>query len=141
VQGSERKIPLHSGTGIKHFRSESFRSENDGKRGVRLRVEECEKTGFIQSHTNGEQGAEISQFDGFNALKSAKNDQASYPFITRREKEVLLLVEERYTNLEIAQQLFISPSTVDTHWKSLLAKFSMKNTASLVGFVTQHNLI
>ena len=76
-----------------------------------------------------------------HALKSAKNDQASYPFITRREKEVLLLVAEGYTNTEIAQQLFISPSTVDTHRKSLLAKFSMKNTASLVRFVTQHNLI
>ena len=86
-------------------------------------------------------GHKYLSLGAFYALKSAKNDQASYPFITRREKEVLLLVAEGYTNTEIAEQLFISPSTVDTHRKSLLAKFSMKNTASLVRFVTQHNLI
>ena len=76
-----------------------------------------------------------------NALKSAKRDEAGYPFITRREKDVLLLVTEGFTNIEIAEKLFISSATVDTHRKSLLAKFSMKNTAALVRFVTQHNLI
>ncbi len=35
------------------------------------------------------------------------------------------------TNNEIAQKLFISSTTVDTHRKSLLNKFSAKNTASL----------
>ena len=76
-----------------------------------------------------------------DALKSAQKDQASLPFITRREKDVLQLVVEGYTNSEIAEKLFVSPATVDTHRKSLLAKFNMKNTASLVRFVTQHNLI
>lgn len=75
------------------------------------------------------------------ALKSARKDQVSFPFITRREKEVLSLVAEGYTNTEIADHLFISPSTVDTHRKSLLAKFNMKNTAAMVRFATQHNLI
>jgi len=76
-----------------------------------------------------------------NALKSAKKDQATFPFITRREKEVLQLVADGFTNSEIADKLFISSATVDTHRKSLLAKFNMKNTAALVRFVTQHNLI
>ena len=76
-----------------------------------------------------------------NALKSALKDKASLPFITRREKEVLKLIAEGHTNAEIAKKLFISISTVDTHRKSLLAKFNMKNTAALVRFITQNNLI
>ena len=76
-----------------------------------------------------------------DALKSAQKEKADFPFITRREKDVLQLVVEGYTNSEIAEKLFVSPATIDTHRKSLLAKFNMKNTAALVRFVTQHNLI
>ena len=36
------------------------------------------------------------------------------------------------TNAEIAQKLFISVTTVDTHRKNLLAKFEAKNTAALI---------
>lgn len=52
--------------------------------------------------------------------------------LTRREKEVLELIAEGMTNNEIAQQLFISVTTVDTHRKNLLAKFEAKNVASLI---------
>jgi len=76
-----------------------------------------------------------------DALKSALREKSSLPFITRREKEVLKLIAEGLTNVEIAQKLFISTSTVDTHRKSLLTKFNMKNTASLVRFITQKGLI
>ena len=76
-----------------------------------------------------------------DALKSALRDKSSLPFITRREKEVLKLIADGLTNVEIAKELFISTSTVDTHRKSLLAKFNMKNTASLVRFITQEGLI
>lgn len=75
------------------------------------------------------------------ALRSARKEQEAMPFITRREKEVLQLIAEGFTNAEIAEKLFIGSATVDTHRKSLLAKFNMKNTASLIRFVTQHNLI
>ena len=61
--------------------------------------------------------------------------------LTRREKEVLELIAEGMTNNEIAGKLFISPSTVDTHRKNLLAKLEAKNTASLVRIATQLQLI
>lgn len=70
-----------------------------------------------------------------------KPDQSSVPVITSREKEVLGLVAEGLTNNEIAQQLFISPTTVETHRKSLLNKFGAKNTASLVRMAAQMHLI
>ena len=73
------------------------------------------------------------------SLRSKDNNDA--PVITRREKEVLELIAEGMTNGEIAQKLFISTSTVDTHRKNLLAKFDVKNTASLIRLAAQHQLI
>jgi DNA-binding NarL/FixJ family response regulator len=61
--------------------------------------------------------------------------------LTRREKEVLELIAGGMTNNEIGEKLFISPSTVDSHRKNLLAKFDAKNTASLVRMATQLQLI
>jgi DNA-binding NarL/FixJ family response regulator len=75
------------------------------------------------------------------ALVLRKNADAQVPVLTRREKEVLELIAEGLTNIEIANQLFISPATVDTHRKNLLAKFEVRNTAALVKYAILHNLI
>jgi DNA-binding NarL/FixJ family response regulator len=61
--------------------------------------------------------------------------------LTRREKEVLELIADGMTNNEIGEKLFISPSTVDTHRKNLLAKFEAKNTASLIHIASQMQFI
>ncbi|MBL0357159.1 MAG: response regulator transcription factor [Chitinophagaceae bacterium] len=73
------------------------------------------------------------------ALKKIETSQI--PLITRREKEVLELIAEGLTNIEIAGKLFISSATVDTHRKNLLIKFQTKNTASLVKTAMQLQLI
>lgn len=70
-----------------------------------------------------------------------KNEHSIIPIITRREKEVLLLIADGMTNNEIAQKLFISATTVDSHRKNLLTKFEVKNTASLIRKATQNQLI
>ena len=70
-----------------------------------------------------------------------KNADADRPVITRREKEILELIAEGLTNNEIAQKIFISSSTVDTHRKNLLAKLNARNTASLVKIALQYELI
>ena len=54
------------------------------------------------------------------------------PKISRREKEVLRLIIQEFTNKEIAAKLFISPATVISHRKNLLRKLEVKNTAGLV---------
>lgn len=63
------------------------------------------------------------------------------PIISRREKEVLLLIAEGLTNAEIADKLFISITTVNTHRKSLLAKFDASNTASLIKMAVQQKFV
>ncbi|HLO91102.1 MAG: LuxR C-terminal-related transcriptional regulator [Chloroflexota bacterium] len=56
----------------------------------------------------------------------------NHPTLTKREKEVLLLIAEGHTNPEISKKLFISHFTVDSHRKNLLSKFKTKNTATLI---------
>lgn len=70
-----------------------------------------------------------------------KNIATEVPVLTRREKEVLVLIAEGMTNNEIAKKLFIAVTTVDTHRKNLLAKFEVKNTASLMKMAVQMQMI
>ena len=70
-----------------------------------------------------------------------KSNSLTVPVLTRREKEVLELIAEGMTNNEIAEKIFVSASTVDTHRKNLLAKLEAKNTAELVKLAFFHNLI
>lgn len=61
--------------------------------------------------------------------------------LTRREKEVLYLIAEGNTNSEIAEKLYISADTVNSHRKNLLAKLEVKNTAMLIKYAVDNNLI
>ena len=70
-----------------------------------------------------------------------KSNSGATPVLTRREKEVLELIANGMTNNEIAQKLFISVATVDTHRKNLLAKFDSRNIASLIKLAMQMQLI
>lgn len=63
------------------------------------------------------------------------------PLLTAREKEVLALIAEGLTNNDIAEKLFVSPLTVDSHRKNLLAKFGVKNTAAMVKVALEHRLL
>ena len=54
------------------------------------------------------------------------------PKLTRREKEVLQLIANEYTSTEIAEKLFISTKTVESHRNNLLQKFQARNTAGLI---------
>jgi DNA-binding NarL/FixJ family response regulator len=85
-------------------------------------------------------GKQFLSFDAALALRKPDIENKQ-PVITRREKEVLELIADGMTNNEIAQKLFISSTTVDTHRKNLLAKFEAKNIASLIKSAMQMNMI
>jgi len=67
--------------------------------------------------------------------------QKQNTLLTRREKEVLQLITQEYTNQEIADKLFISLHTVDNHRSSLLQKLDAKNTAGLVKKAIENGLV
>ncbi|MCJ7467748.1 MAG: response regulator transcription factor [Maribacter sp.] len=74
-----------------------------------------------------------------NQLKS----RTSVPFavLTKREKEILKLISDGLTNVEIAEMLFLGTATVDTHRKNLLLKMGAKNSAMMVKLAIEHNLL
>ena len=61
--------------------------------------------------------------------------------LTKREKEILLLICQGYSNNEIGETLFISPKTVDNHRSNLLSKTGTRNAANLVMFAIKNKLI
>lgn len=66
---------------------------------------------------------------------------AEPPILSRREKEVLEHIAEGLTNPQIAEKLFISLHTVDTHRKNILTKFNVNNTAALIKLAVRLNLV
>lgn len=61
--------------------------------------------------------------------------------LSRRELEVLKLICKEYSNADIADKLFLSVSTVETHRKNLIAKLGVNNTVGLVKFALRNKLI
>jgi DNA-binding NarL/FixJ family response regulator len=61
--------------------------------------------------------------------------------LTKREQEVLELVAVGKTNQEVADELFISIKTVETHKTNILEKLGLKNTAELVRYAIKNNII
>lgn len=61
--------------------------------------------------------------------------------LTPREKEVLQLICEQYTNQKIGDKLFISPRTVDGHRTNILQKLNCRNTTGLVACAILQKLI
>ena len=61
--------------------------------------------------------------------------------LTKRELEVLQLIARELTNDEIAQQLFVSKRTIDTHRQNLLNKLQAKNTVGLLNTAYRLDLI
>jgi DNA-binding NarL/FixJ family response regulator len=73
-----------------------------------------------------------------NSLKKEQTQQVS---LSKREFEVLILIAEGLTNNEIADKLFTSRRTIETHRKNLIEKTGSKNTASLIKFAIQNRMV
>jgi DNA-binding NarL/FixJ family response regulator len=74
-------------------------------------------------------------------IRGISSESNKLPLITKRESEILKLISDGLTNHEIADKLFISTFTVDSHRKNLLLKFSAKNTATLIKIVVSKGIV
>ena len=61
--------------------------------------------------------------------------------ITARELDIIRLIEKEYSNKEIAQSLFISERTVETHRKNILRKTNTNNVIGIIKYAYKHKLI
>ncbi len=66
-------------------------------------------------------------------------DLSSY--LTKREIQVLEHVSKGLNNREIAERLYISQDTVNVHRRNILKKLRVKNTAGLIKFALEHNIV
>jgi DNA-binding NarL/FixJ family response regulator len=70
-----------------------------------------------------------------------KKNNILLPKISRREREVLTLIVKEHTTQEIAERLFISLKTVESHRSSLISKLNVRNTAGLVRATIEYHLL
>ena len=70
-----------------------------------------------------------------------ENTSYFIPKLTVREKEILALIIKEYTTEEIANKLFLSTKTVESHRSNLMQKLGVKNSAGLVRVAFEKGLI
>lgn len=78
--------------------------------------------------------------EGTRRGEKARN-KSPFPRLSRREKEVLCLIVDEFTTQEIADKLFISFGTVETHRRNILSKLGARNTAGLVRVALEYKLL
>lgn len=75
------------------------------------------------------------------ALPKPNDNEEETRDLSKRELEVLSLIADGYTNAEIAEKLFTSKRTIETHRQNLLDKTKARNTATLIKYALQRGLI
>ena len=86
-------------------------------------------------------GDEYICHDVMQALSGAMRRNEDTEILSEREIDVLLGICRGLSTQEIADKLFLSKRTVDTHRANILEKTGSKNTASLVVYAIKHNLV
>ena len=61
--------------------------------------------------------------------------------LSEREIEIIALIAQEFSTNQIAEQLFLSPATVETHRHNILKKLGLKNSIGLVRFALKNGLI
>ncbi|MBL6449383.1 response regulator transcription factor [Fulvivirga sp. 29W222] len=75
-----------------------------------------------------------------NSMFARQSKSNEEPPLSRREIEILKLIVAQNTTQEIAEKLFISQHTVNSHRKNLLSKLGLKNTAGLVKYALEEGI-
>lgn len=68
-------------------------------------------------------------------------DLERIPGLSRRERDIALLLSQGKSTQEIADDLFLSFLTVQTHRRNILQKYKMKNVAELIAFLIKNNML
>ena len=73
--------------------------------------------------------------------KAESTAEDSYDSLTTREREVLQLAAEGLTNIEIAERLFISSRTAETHRANLMKKLHLSNHTELIRYAIRRGVL
>ena len=127
-----------------------------GELGVIAKLREMDMEGFLLKNTSQHElvnairmvhsgnryyTSQITQKLIHSLNNNGKEIRVPEPALTDRETEILKLIAEGKSNVEIGEQLFISPRTVDTHRTNLMKKLQVNNIAGLIRFAFRSGLI
>ncbi len=79
--------------------------------------------------------------NGKTPIDSAKNEKSNLVNLTKRELEIVKQISNGGTSHEISQQLKISKRTVEAHKRNVFQKLEIKNSAALVKYAFENNLV
>ena len=107
-------------------------------------LDDCDKPEIIEAInvTAGDKQFYCGQV--IDILAEAKNKETQScegVGLSRREIEIIKLISDGLTNKEIADLLFLSTHTVNTHRKNIMHKLGIKNTAGIVIYAVKENII
>lgn len=74
-------------------------------------------------------------------FRSSPEPPAALSELSEREREVLLLVAEGLSNIEVARRIFAAESTVKTHVGQILRKLGLRDRLQIVVFAHKHHLV
>lgn len=74
-------------------------------------------------------------------FRNVRDATSNAPALTRREKEVMTLLNEGLNGPQIAERLFLSQYTVETHRRNLMQKFKVHNIQSLLSVARSLKLV
>ncbi|MBL4655501.1 MAG: response regulator transcription factor [Bacteroidia bacterium] len=144
LKNPQIKVLIMSAHGDKEFVKRSIKYKADG-----YLIKGCSEYEFSTAIMNLMQGikyygskvsemllSDFVQTDNPPAAKPKEEFQ-----ITKREAEIMQKLLEGLTAKEIAEVLFISRRTVETHKTNLMKKFKVKNTSDLIKIAKSNNLL
>ena len=120
-----------------------------------MKLMECGINGFLSKHAESPELLQAIRtvlkggrfFDDevkeafFSSSAPVETEANALPELTSREKEILNLLAQEYTAHQIAEKLFISQHTVETHRKNMLRKLDVRTTVGLVRQAAEAGLL
>lgn len=134
------KIIIISGEVSKDFISRGIKAGISGY--LPKDVDKDTLVNAIRTVMNGEHffGREVMEYI-IGGLEESKQEGISKPKLTKRETEILKCIAQGLSLKDIAEQLFISLKTVETHKLNIQSKLNLSNTAQLVRYAIENNLV
>ena len=113
----------------------SFLVKNSTPQEMILTINEVINKGFYYNESVMKVLTEVNSSSGRKTILFKQEE------LTTREREVLELICSQHSTAEIAERLFISPRTVETHRTTLLIKTGSQNIAGLVVYAIQNKIV
>ncbi len=138
-----KKYPHMKVIALSMYKQASFikRMKQNGAKGYLLKDDTADE--LIEAIRTVHQGGEYysKQLTQILMNNIFEIDEFNQDSITKREKEVLVLMCEGFTNREISEKLFLSEHTVISHRKNLLIKLKARNSVEMVKIALEKGLI